>query len=132
MIYYGDETAVEGDYTENGRRTIPWDNLDTDMIDFYKHLIACRRESEALRHGEVTTVVLDDEQRHYAFVRRAGTDSAYCVFNAGDKKATIDILLHDGSPTSWRDLLSDATATAEHGKLSIRLPARGYAWYIPA
>jgi cyclomaltodextrinase / maltogenic alpha-amylase / neopullulanase len=132
MIYYGDETALEGDYTENGRRTMPWDNLDADMINFYKHIIACRRESEALRHGEVATVVLDDAARLYAFGRRAGTDTAYCVFNGGDKKATIDIPLADGNSGMWRDLLSESAAAAEHGTLSVPLPSRGYGWYVPA
>lgn len=131
MIYYGDETAIEGDTVEGSRRTMPWDNLDTDMLDFYKHLIACRRESEALRRGDVETILLDDDRRLYAFVRRAGDDIAYCVFNGADEPTKVDLPLEQGG--RWRDLLrEDSALDVNNGVLSIRLPARGYAWYVPA
>ncbi len=48
---------------------MPWDSLDHELIDKFKHAIHFRRGSEALRVGEVEAVVIDDAQKVYAFKR---------------------------------------------------------------
>ena len=75
MIYYGGETGIEGDFAEDGRRTMPWDSLDHELIAKFKHAIHVRRGSAALRVGEVEAVVIDDAQKVYAFKRWSGRRS---------------------------------------------------------
>ena len=87
MIYYGGETGIEGDFAEDGRRTMPWDSLDHELIAKFKHAIHFRRGSAALRVGEVEAVVIDDAQQVYAFKRWQGDEVVYCAFNASDEAA---------------------------------------------
>ena len=121
QIYYGSETGLEGDYAEDGRRTMPWDKLDQDLIGYFKRVIALRRESAALRLGEVEAVVIDDAQQVYAFKRWLNDEVVYCAFNAGDHPAAITLPLTDGS---WRDALNGSRIDGQ----TVRLDPRGAAW----
>ncbi|MFO7320315.1 MAG: glycoside hydrolase family 13 protein [Chloroflexota bacterium] len=132
MIYYGSETGLEGDYAESGRRTMPWDNLDEDLLAFYKRIVALRRGSNALRLGTVETVVLDDEQRVYGFVRRYTDETIYVLFNGGDKEVGLELPLAEGEPADWEDCAGDhGVISARNGRLHIRLEPRGYAYLRP-
>ena len=97
MIYYGGETGLEGDYAEDGRRTMPWDALDETLIGYFKQAIHFRKGSDALRLGEVEAVVIDDAQKVYAFKRWLGDEVVYCVFNASDETAEVKLPLLDGN-----------------------------------
>ena len=123
QIYYGSETGLEGDYAEDGRRTMPWDNLDQDLIGYFKRVIALRRELAALRLGEVEAVVIDDAQQVYAFKRWLGEEIVYCAFNAGDDPAEITLPLTDGS---WRDVLNGSRIDGQR----VRIDPRGAAWIM--
>ncbi len=130
MIYYGDEAGLQGDYAENGRRTIPWDNIPADFHDYYSKLIAYRRTSQALRLGEVETVIIDDQTKLYAFVRHLGDDVVYCAFNGSDEVASVTIPLLSESSEEWHDALgAQQSATASGSQLTVSLEARGAAWY---
>jgi alpha-glucosidase len=46
MVYYGDELGLEGEWSEDGRRPMPWDRAaawDRDLLETYRSLIALRR-----------------------------------------------------------------------------------------
>jgi cyclomaltodextrinase / maltogenic alpha-amylase / neopullulanase len=127
-IYYGNETGLEGAYAEDGRRTMPWDNLDADLHRFFRHAITTRNASNALRKGDVQTLVIDDDQRVYAFSRRAGNEVVYAVFNAGDRPANVSIPV--GETGTFRDLLSrNPNVEAQSGFIQIELQQCGMAWY---
>jgi cyclomaltodextrinase / maltogenic alpha-amylase / neopullulanase len=129
-IYYGNETGLEGAYAEDGRRTMPWDSLDSELHSFFKHAINTRNRSKALRLGDVETMVIDDSQRVYSFARRHETETVYVVFNAGDRTAKIDLLLPEGETGTFHDLLNlQASIEAQPGRLSFELPQCGMAWY---
>jgi alpha-glucosidase len=54
MVFAGDELGLEGEWGEDGRRTMPWDapeRWDNALFDAYRELIALRRSSEALARG---------------------------------------------------------------------------------
>lgn len=121
QIYYGSETGLEGDFAEDGRRTLPWDHLDQDLIGYFKRVIALRRESAVLRLGEVEAVVIDDAQKVYAFRRWLGDEVVYCAFNAGDDPAEITLPLDGGG---WRDVLNDHRIDGQQ----VRIDPRGAAW----
>ncbi len=127
MIYYGDETGLEGDYAEDGRRTVPWDSLDQDLIGYFKRLIHFRRGSEALRLGDVEAVVIDDAQKVYAFKRWQNDEVIYCAFNASDATAEIQLPL---LPGAWKDALGGSSAIeARADALVAWIEPRGAAWF---
>jgi alpha-glucosidase len=54
MVFAGDELGLEGEWGEDGRRTMPWDapeRWDNALFDAYRELIALRRSSDALARG---------------------------------------------------------------------------------
>jgi alpha-glucosidase len=54
MVFAGDELGLEGEWGEDGRRTMPWDEpqrWDNALFDGYRELIALRRSSDALARG---------------------------------------------------------------------------------
>jgi alpha-glucosidase len=63
MLTYGDEIGMEGDFGEDGRRPMPWDESrwDTRLLEVYRGLIAARRGSVALREGGMRWVHADDD-----------------------------------------------------------------------
>ena len=133
MIYYGGETGLEGDFAEDGRRTMPWDNLDHDMIAAFKQAIQFRRGSEALRVGEVEAVVIDDAQQVYAFKRwheslNGDDEVVYCCFNASDEAAQIELPF---LPGEWHDALAGENSIAvQNNTLTARIEPRGAAWFV--
>lgn len=129
-IYYGNETGLEGAYAEDGRRTMPWDALDEEMVGWFKKAINTRNKSQAIRLGDVETVIIDDDQRVYGFSRQHESETVYAVFNAGDKPATCEIPLGEGAEGTFYDLLGvQPDATMAENKLSFELPAFGIVWY---
>ena len=67
MVTYGDEIGMEGDYGEDGRRPMPWDERRWDgaLFECYRSLIAVRRESVALRRGGLRWVHAGDDDIVY-------------------------------------------------------------------
>ncbi|MCU0498154.1 MAG: glycoside hydrolase family 13 protein [Anaerolineae bacterium] len=129
-IYYGNETGLEGAYAEDGRRCMPWDHLDQDLIDRFQQMIHARQQSRALRVGRVETCVIDDDQRTYGFIRQVDHETVYALFNAGDQPATVRIALASDTSSTFRDLLGlNPQISAESGYLTVTLPALGMAWY---
>ncbi len=129
-IYYGSETGLEGAYAEDGRRTMPWDDLDQELGDWFKHAIRTRNQSKAIRLGDVETVIIDDTQRVYGFKRQYESEVVYAVFNGGDKPATCEITLEAGASGTFYDMLGvQPEAAVAEGKLTFELPTRGMVWY---
>ncbi len=128
MIYYGGETGLDGEYAEDGRRCMPWDDLDTDMIAWMTNAIRVRRDLVPLRLGAYQTEVIDDANKVYAFSRTHNQQTVYAVFSQNDAPVTVTIPSVQGA---WRDALNDGeTITAGADGLTVTLGARGTAWYV--
>lgn len=72
VIFAGDEVGLTGLNGEHGRATMPWDDAatgsgrwDAATFDLYRDLIAVRRGSDALRHGGLRWVHVDDDALVY-------------------------------------------------------------------
>ncbi len=52
-IYYGDEAGVCGWTDPDNRRTYPWGQEDTELIEFHKELIRLRNRYETLKTGSL-------------------------------------------------------------------------------
>lgn len=75
MITYGDEIGMAGDFGEDGRRPMPWDESDWDRDIFaaYQKLIEVRHELEPLRRGGFRWVAVDDDA--LVFLRETATET---------------------------------------------------------
>jgi glycosidase len=93
-------------------------------------LIRLRKQLPALRRGAWNTLLTDDKQNVYAYLRTQGKQQVLVVINNGEKPASVRLRL---SPTIHRLrvlLCSDNTADARkqvtvnrHGTLLLHLPA---------
>jgi alpha-glucosidase len=64
MLTYGDEIGMRGDFGEDGRRPMPWDDeasWDERILEVYRGLISARNASHALRHGGLRWVHTSDD-----------------------------------------------------------------------
>ncbi|MFN8528303.1 MAG: glycoside hydrolase family 13 protein [Anaerolineae bacterium] len=130
MIYYGGETGLEGEFAEDGRRCMPWDNLDTELIGWITHALAVRRDLLPLRLGTYETVLIDDDRKVYAFARTHNQQTVYSVFSANDAPVTVTLPVISGA---WRDALNGGEAIdAGADGLTVTLPDRGFAWLVRA
>ncbi len=66
LVYYGDETALEGGKDPDNRRTYPWGKADNDMIDHFCALGAMRKANDVLSYGGLE---FKDAGRMFAFER---------------------------------------------------------------
>ncbi|MDO4618334.1 MAG: glycoside hydrolase family 13 protein [Clostridia bacterium] len=89
-VFYGDEVGLQGFGDPFCRRCFPWDNMDTDILEYIKKLAKFRNSSEALLSGDIETVYA--QGKVYAFIRNAGDEKAVTIVNFGPKTtARVDL-----------------------------------------
>lgn len=74
MIFAGDEIGLEGEWGEDGRRTMPWgrpESWDATLLAQYRELAALRRSSAALARGGLRYVHAADDAIVYLRETRA-------------------------------------------------------------
>lgn len=102
-VYYGDEVSLTGNDDPDTRRTYPWEDLggspDAIMRDYYRSLIATRKQSSALTGGDFRMLLANDATETVAFGRKAKDQAAILVLNRSSQpqSATIPVsgYLHD-------------------------------------
>ena len=127
MLTYGDEIGMPGDFGEDGRRPMPWDEgrWDARLLEVYRGLIAARRGSVALREGGMRWVYADDDA--LVFLREAPHEVAlvHCA-RGGHEPVTLSTRnlpgIEDGSsafgpPPLWGD--GSLTLQAEGPQVAI-------------
>ena len=76
-IYYGDEAGMDGYRDPFNRRCFPWGQENEPLQAFYASLARLKKESPALRRGDVT--VVEDGNGRLLFLRKAaGQTLAVC------------------------------------------------------
>jgi glycosidase len=118
-IYYGDEIGLEGGRDPDCRRAMPWDETqwNTDLLAYYRQLIALRKAYPALRRGEYAC--LHAHKDVYAFLRRLEDEVLVIVLNNGEKPYPLDVPLGDRLPDGvvLHDLLSGGEARVASRRL---------------
>jgi len=132
MIYYGDEAGMWGADDPDDRKPMVWGDLiyeherthpvagrmrtddevtfDRGLFSIYKKLVSLRNENVALRRGEFSTVLADDEQNVYAFRRSAGKNELIVVLNRGSKPAKVALKIE--GTQSFREEISGRNVNA--------------------
>ena len=108
MMTYGDEIGMRGDFGEDGRRPMPWDDAgtwDARILEVYRGLISARSSSDALRHGGLRWVHTGDDV--LVFLRESTEQSAliHCARAA-----------HEPIPISTQQLTGVAEAHTAYGR----------------
>lgn len=84
LIYYGDETGLEGGMDPDNRRTYPWNHPDTDMITWFSSLCTLRSNNEILVHGDISYYALEDENL-FGFIRQGAGQEGSCYITVCDR-----------------------------------------------
>jgi alpha-glucosidase len=85
MVFAGDELGLEGEWGEDGRRTMPWDRTDEwdrTLLEEYRRLIALRRSSGALARGGLRFAYVDDDV--IAYLRETADERLFCLASRAD------------------------------------------------
>lgn len=110
-IYYGDEIGMLGGKDPGNRSAFPWHNeanWDHALLDYFKRLIALRRQYPALRRGEFK--ILSAQDRLFAFARRLGSETLIVAVNADQRDQPLPLPITDlpavPDGARWHDVLS--------------------------
>ena len=89
-IYAGDELGLEGQWGEDGRRTIDWSeqSWDHDFLSEVKKLIKIRRQSHALAQGGLRWILIEDDL--LAFERESKQEKLLVVVSRAAQKVKIE------------------------------------------
>ncbi len=99
MIYYGDEVGMWGSDDPNNRKPMWWSDglengedgaaIDDAHLAFYREAVALRHAHPALRTGSIRTVLVDDAQDVWIFLREDDAEQVLVALCAGDEPASV-------------------------------------------
>ncbi len=120
-LYYGDEIGMKGWTDPDNRRPFEWDNIDYNVLDFYKECIRIHKENEALKIGSTRPLTLEDGV--ITFGRWTENNAIVVAVNNLDHEAVISVSTHhmakigDGVFETLLQSFADATFTTETDKI---------------
>ncbi|MHA6529445.1 alpha-glycosidase [Paenibacillus sp. BAC0078] len=125
-IYYGDEIGMDGEGDPGCRKCMEWnpEKQDRELFSYYRKLIEIRGNHPALRTGAFTFLEAGPQGSKLAYERRLGDDIIVVLVNTEETAQTFRIDVED---RNWENLFTGDPLRAERGKLSLKLPAYGYA-----
>ena len=97
-LFYGDEVGVYGWTEPDCRRTYPWGKEDLELLEYHRYLIANRKNSKALREGNL--MLLKSGKNWVTYLRCSERQIALIIIYCGDEDCTLDIPL-------WRASITD-------------------------
>ncbi|MBO5020806.1 MAG: glycoside hydrolase family 13 protein, partial [Clostridia bacterium] len=80
-IYYGDEVGAQGFLDPFCRGFHPWENGDTELLEFYRALGEIRK-NEAFKDGDYIPVLA--EQGHIVYIRQTKNSKVLIAVNCGE------------------------------------------------
>lgn len=103
-----------------------WDpeKQDRDLFNFYRKLIEIRGSHPALRTGRFTFLEAGAGGSKLAYERSLDDDLIIVLINTEE---TVQTFRLDVQERNWENLWTGEALRAERGKLSLRLPAYGFA-----
>jgi cyclomaltodextrinase len=133
-IYYGDELGLAGGHDPHCRGTIPWgsdEELDHSLREHVKQLTQVRRESPALRRGDLK--ILHAEGDLLVFARQHERDRVIVAVNRGDQQLRLDVPFDEaGLNGEYDDPLGGLRLTVKERRLvGFDVPARRGTIFLP-
>ncbi|WP_151736328.1 alpha-glycosidase ['Paenibacillus yunnanensis' Narsing Rao et al. 2020] len=124
-IYYGDEIGLTGGEDPDCRKCMEWDEQkqDRELYDFYKLLIALRKDNKALREGRFR--ILEACQGDPCIVyERADEINHFTVWMNNSPQPRT--LCHPMETDDWQDALTGEPVAPVDGIMHISLDPYGY------
>ncbi len=121
-LYYGDEIGMKGWTDPDNRRPFEWDNIDENILGFYKECIRIHKENEALKIGSAK--LLASEDGIIAIGRWTTKNSIIVAINNTDAETMIYVPtyhlaeLGDNTFEMLIQSFADATYDTENVKLN--------------
>ena len=103
-VYYGDEAGVCGFTDPDNRRTYPWGNEDTELIELHRELIRIHRSYPALKTGSLKLIYL--AQDVLAYGRFDGRDVIVTAVNRGPGDCTVELPVWELGQTEGTPMVS--------------------------
>ena len=120
-IYYGDEVGMQGFADPFCRGTFPWENINSDFLDWYKQLIALRKSSPAFTAGSFESIY--SFGAGYGFIRIAGKEKYIVLVNFGANMQCFRIdAARFGVQTMQNVLWDTELYTTDNGIFYIDMP----------
>ncbi len=97
ILYYGTEVGLsqprsKGPWREEARHPMRWGEAqDSELLAYFKKLIALRRRHPALQRGNFKTHLLDETQQVWLAERRAGEDVVLVAVNVSHGTQTVTL-----------------------------------------
>lgn len=112
MVYYGDEVGMWGANDPDCRKPMIWDDIryeneqvlpnqikakddivsaNKDLFEFYKRAISIRRDNKALNTGDFQTLITNDSENLYAFMRSSAKQKIVVVINNSDSDKVFQL-----------------------------------------
>ncbi|GGF73499.1 neopullulanase [Paenibacillus albidus] len=125
-IYYGDEIGMDGEGDPDCRKCMEWDTekQDRELFSYFRRLIDIRSSHPALRTGSIHFLEAARQGSKLAYERRLGDDVLIILLNNEETAQTFRI---DVDERNWENVFTGDTLRAERSKLTVKLPAYGYA-----
>jgi cyclomaltodextrinase len=123
--YYGDEIGLTGGGDPDCRKCMEWDmdKQDRELFDFYKLLIALRKNNPALRRGFFRFLKADPDDSRIIYERIDGDTHFTIWMNNTDQPSCLS---HPMETNDWKDALSGEEVHPTDGMMNIQLDEFGY------
>ncbi|MFH1453687.1 MAG: glycoside hydrolase family 13 protein [Armatimonadota bacterium] len=97
VIYYGGEIGMYGGTDPHCRKPFIWDKAsqNTELLEWIKKLASIRKENPALRTGTFATLLCDDGNKVYSYMRETEDDKNIIAINYSPDAAEVNIPLQD-------------------------------------
>lgn len=91
VIYYGDETGMEGGGDPYCRQPMLWESKqNNDIREYYKKAAELRRDNIVFRRGDIKMVYADKNSNLLIYERVYGDEKATVIINSGEKEFLIE------------------------------------------
>ncbi|HUC91551.1 MAG TPA: alpha-glycosidase [Paenibacillus sp.] len=124
-IFYGDEIGLKGGADPDCRKCMEWDydRQDRELFDFYKLIIALRKNYPVLRHGRFRFLMAEPGDCRIIY-ERLDDEMHFTVWMNNTAERTV--LSHPMETNDWHDALSGEHVEVTDGVMNIELDELGY------
>jgi len=124
--YYGTEIGMTGNYDPGCRRGFDWnkENWDMDLYQYYKKLMAIRKQENILKYG---TIIFLSTDKVFVMKRTYEGKCMYIAINTTEKEQVI--VIDEPKFSMVKELFSEEVWKMSEGTVTVNIPA-DTAFYI--
>lgn len=115
-IYYGDEAGLEGYEDPINRRTYPWGDVNTELLEWFKKVTSLRTKYDVLKTGSLEILELDGDVFGFireitnskdVFDRERQDNLSVVLVNRSDRDIEIKLDLKEKNIEKLYDVITD-------------------------